>query len=105
MDLPNFLTRYSDGEIRLTGHRIGLYHLVSYYHQGESAEMLACRFPTLSLPLVHKVLAFYLENREEIDLFVTEYAAELERERASATPVDWNALRRRLSEQVGEAKV
>jgi hypothetical protein len=34
MDLPDFLTRWPDGEIVLTGHRIGLYHVVRCYMVG-----------------------------------------------------------------------
>jgi uncharacterized protein (DUF433 family) len=59
MNLPDFMTQLPDGEIRVSGHRIGLYHLVQCYNEGESAEMTASRYPTLTLPLVHKALAFY----------------------------------------------
>ena len=44
MTLPDFLCD-DDGEIRLRGHRIGLYHVVARYNEGYSAEMLACQFP------------------------------------------------------------
>jgi hypothetical protein len=44
---------------------------VYYYNEGYSAEMLACEYPTLSLALVHKVIAFYLENADEVDKYVT----------------------------------
>jgi hypothetical protein len=63
VQLPAFLTQPQDSEIRLMDHRIGLYHLIQHYNEGESAEMLACRYPTVPLALVHKVLAFYLENQ------------------------------------------
>jgi hypothetical protein len=46
VQLPAFLTQLQDGDIRLTGHRIGLYHLVRHYNEGESAEMLAAPYPT-----------------------------------------------------------
>jgi hypothetical protein len=55
--LPPCLHWHPDGEIRLTGHRIGLYHFVYYSNQGFTAEMLVCQFPTLELALVHKVIA------------------------------------------------
>jgi uncharacterized protein (DUF433 family) len=58
MTLPDFLTQAPDGEIRLAGHRIGLFHVVQGYNEGESAEMLASRYPTLPLSLVHKAIAF-----------------------------------------------
>ena len=61
--LPDCLHWSSDGEIRVVGHRIGLYHLIFFYNEGFSAEMLLCQFPTLELVAIHKVIAFYLENR------------------------------------------
>ena len=64
-DLPDFLTREATGEIRLSGHRIGLFHVVHYYNEGYSAEMLVCQFPTLPLALIHKVIGFYLENKAD----------------------------------------
>ena len=39
MNLPDFLTPEPTGEIRVTGHRIGLFHIVQYYNDGYSAEM------------------------------------------------------------------
>jgi hypothetical protein len=41
VQLPEFLTD-AGGEIVLSGHRIGLYHVVQRYNEGDSAEMLAC---------------------------------------------------------------
>jgi uncharacterized protein (DUF433 family) len=86
MTLPEFLTRHEKGEIRLAGHRIDLFHLVSYYNEGYSAEMLLGQFPTLNLALIHKVIAFYLENKTEVDAYVARCEAEIERSRA-ATPL------------------
>src|SRR5580658_4551067 len=48
-ELPEFLTRNRYGEIRLTGHRIGLLHLVDRYNQGLSPEAILCDYPSLSL--------------------------------------------------------
>ena len=56
MTLPDSLTQDPDGFIHVTGHRIGLQHLVHYYNEGYSAEMLACEYPTLSLATIHKIL-------------------------------------------------
>jgi uncharacterized protein (DUF433 family) len=70
MNLPDFLTRETTGEIRLRGHRIGLCHLVTYYNDGYSAEMLACQYPTLPLALIHNTIGFYLDNQAEVDSYV-----------------------------------
>ena len=87
MILPDFLTR-ADGEIRVTGRRIGLYAVVCLYREGWTAEQIAEEFE-LDLDLVHKVLAFCLENQEDVDAYVDAYRAELERQEAmySGSPV------------------
>ncbi len=94
--LPGFLRRAAFDEIVLTGHRIGLYHLVRCYHDGYSAEMLAEQFPTLPLSLINKVIAFYLENQEEIDHYVARVDQELERQRSTGRHLDVKALQERL---------
>ena len=70
LELPDFLTRNRHGEIRLTGHRIGLLHMVDRYNQGFSPEAILCDYPSLSLALIHKVIAFYLDNQAEVDSYV-----------------------------------
>lgn len=97
MDLPEYLTRGPLGEIRLTGHRIDLYHFVYYYNEGYSAEMLLCQFPTLRLALIHKVIAFYLDNRTEVDAYVAEVQAQIQEQRATGLHVPGLVeLRKRL---------
>ena len=79
MNLPDFLIDHPDGEIRLTGHRIGLLHVVDCYNEGLTAEGIAVEYPTLSLAHIHKTLGFYLENRDEIDAYVARCHEEIER--------------------------
>lgn len=96
--LPEFLTRDPDGFIHLTGHRVGLQHLVYYYNEGYSAEMLLADYPTLSLALIHKVIAFYLENRGEVDHYVAQCEAEFNAQRsAAAKGPSTDELRERLA--------
>jgi len=104
MKLPEFLTQDDLGFIAITGHRIGLHHVVSLYNEGWSVEMIACEFDTLSLAEIHKVIAFYLDNREAVDAYVREENAELERQRAATPPgVTLAELRRRI-ESMRQAK-
>ncbi len=102
MDLPDFLTE-SEGEIRIAGHRLELEHLVDAYNNGDSAEMLASRFPTLSLSLVHRVIAFYLDHQDEVDAYVARCAGERAGQRAKGQIVDLTALRQRLAEGLSPA--
>jgi uncharacterized protein (DUF433 family) len=97
MDLPDFLTRHPHGEVRLAGHRIGLFHVVERYKEGQSAEAIAQHYPSVPLLLVYKALVYYLEHREEVDRYVTECRAEIDRQAAARQPgPDLNELRRRL---------
>jgi uncharacterized protein (DUF433 family) len=97
MMLPEFLSRDASGDIHLTGHRIGLFHLVHYYNEGYSPEMLVCQYPTLPLALIHKVIAFYLENRAEVDAYVLTCSEELSRQRGTNPKrLDVATLRQRL---------
>ena len=83
MTLPDFLTD-TDGYIRLTGHRIGLVDIVYYFNEGYSPEMLMGQYPTLPLALIYKVIAFYLENQDQVDAYVATDQAEVERHAAAA---------------------
>jgi uncharacterized protein (DUF433 family) len=95
MQLPDFLHEVEPGEIRFVGHRIGLYHVIDFYHDGYTPEMLHEEFPTLSRELIQRVLAFYQDNKAEVDEYVAWYRAELERQRASLPVVDLEELMRR----------
>ena len=96
MILPDFLTQDVDGEIHMTGHRIGLYTVVRCYREGYTAEKIAEEFPTLRLDLERDVLAFYQANQAEVNAYVDEYRAELERQEAAPRKgPDLEELRRR----------
>jgi uncharacterized protein (DUF433 family) len=98
MTLPEYLTQDADGHIHVTGHRIGLEDLVYYYTEGYTPEALRDAFPTLSLALIHKTIAFYLENQLVVDAYVATGEAEMERQRAAAPRgPDAVELRRRLA--------
>ena len=84
MKLPEFLKKDADGFVHFAGHRIGLQHIVYYYNQGYSPEMLVSEYPALSLAVLHKTIAFYLENQAEIDRLIAESHDNLEQTRATA---------------------
>ncbi len=96
--LPPDLLWHPDGEIRLAGHRIGLYHFVLYYNEGYTAEMLLGQFPTLDLALIHRVIAFYRTHSKEVDAYILRYRSELDQYRATGTHAPGPAdLRSRLA--------
>ena len=69
--LPPFLQHESGTDfIRFTGHRIGLAEVIRCYNEGDSAELLRARFPTLPLATIYSALAFYLEHEIDVDRYV-----------------------------------
>jgi uncharacterized protein (DUF433 family) len=78
MDLPDFLQPV-DGEIRLKGHRVALVHVVKLYTSGYAVEMIGAQLPTLPLAQIHKVVAFYLDHRDELDALVADHDREMDR--------------------------
>jgi uncharacterized protein (DUF433 family) len=99
MQLPDFLTEVPFGETRLTGHRIGLYHVLHDYREGYSPERLHEEFPSLSLELIHKVLAFYRDHQAEVDAYMARCRAESERNRQAGKGFDLEELMRRRQTQ------
>ena len=98
MTLPDYLTQDVGGYIHVTGHRIGLQEVVYYYNEGYSPEALLEAFPTLTLALIHQVIAFYLDHQADVDAYVGACEAEMERQRAAAPcGPDAAELRRRLA--------
>jgi len=98
MDFPDFLVHQPDDEIVLAGHRITIVNVLDCYNDGDSVEMIAAKFPTVALATLHKVVAFYLENRDKIDAYLKQYHIDLDRARASGsfTPTT-QELRQRLA--------
>jgi uncharacterized protein (DUF433 family) len=103
MDLPPFLTRHQYGEIRLTGHRIGLFHVVESYNEGMSAEQIQDEFPSLPLDLIRGTLAFYLAQKGEVDAYVARCREELDRQYAAHEPGPGVLKIRRIVERLRQA--
>ena len=83
MELPPFLTKMKYGDIRLTGHRIDLLHVVDLYKDGKTVGEICYEFDTLSIPLVRQVIEFYLANKSEVDDYVAKCHAEIDRQAAA----------------------
>ena len=97
MHLPDFLAQDGYGYIHLAGHRIGLRHVVDLYNEAYTPERLLDHFPTIPLALIHTVIAFYLENRAEVDAYILQCRQTLDREVAARPPgPDAAELRRRM---------
>jgi uncharacterized protein (DUF433 family) len=100
MTLPEFLTRDDLGAIRIAGHRVGLEHLLHLYNQGYSPEMMWEEYPAISLAVVHKVIAFYLENTAAVDDYLAGTRAAIQEQKSTARPApSRDELRRRLQQR------
>ena len=100
MNLPEFLVDHPDGEIQLAGHRIGLYTVIRLAKEGRSPDEIHAELPTLETDLIRRVIAFYHANLPEVDRYVDQYAAELDR--LAALPPrgpSLDVLRQRLEER------
>jgi uncharacterized protein (DUF433 family) len=100
MDLPDFLTRWPNGEIGLTGHRIGLYSVIGRHQQGYTPDQIHDEFPTLAPDLIRGVIAFRDAHPAEVDAYVAEYRADLDRQEAASEPsLAVLRIRRRMAEK------
>jgi uncharacterized protein (DUF433 family) len=98
MDLSSFLTRGALGEIRLTGTRIDLMHVIDLSREGRTAEQIAEQFD-LAAGLIRQVLAFSEDNRAAVDAYVAACHEEMDRRYAAHRPAPSTprlALLRRL---------
>jgi uncharacterized protein (DUF433 family) len=67
-----------DGTVRVTETRVPLETIVYAFCQGATPEAIADNYPKLTPPQIYTVLAFYLANRQDVNLYVAEQAARSE---------------------------
>lgn len=64
------------GTARIANTRVTLETVLWTFNEGASAEEIVSRFPSLRLADVYAVIAHYLHNRDEIDLYLRETEAQ-----------------------------
>ncbi len=77
IDVP--IRQDPSGKIRVGGTRVLLELVIHAFQSGESAEGIVDSYPSLSLADVYAVLAYYLNHRAEIDVYVQQADATAER--------------------------
>ena len=60
------------GRARVEGTRIRVYNVVSVHKEGASDERIREAYPDLTPAQIHAALAYYYDNREEIDAELAE---------------------------------
>ena len=80
--LPVPLHELPDGTLRIVGTRVPLDTVLHFHLAGESAEAIHDSFPTVSLADVYACVAYYLQNRQEIDAYLARREQQAETMRA-----------------------
>jgi uncharacterized protein (DUF433 family) len=98
------LDLYEGKVYRVRGTRVPLQTVVEAFNLGMSAEGIADAFPSLDLPDVYAVIAYYLRHRSEVDEHLAHLGKEGERRVAQATgPAEYQAWREQLLARSGRA--
>jgi uncharacterized protein (DUF433 family) len=103
--LPPFLTEVEPNEIRLTGRRLGLYHVISFHREEGMDEEALAEWFDIPREEVRNVLAFYADNRAEVDAYVDWYKAELDRHYREEGGRGLEELRRRVLARGGDVSI
>ncbi|MBX9656923.1 MAG: DUF433 domain-containing protein [Nitrospiraceae bacterium] len=71
---PDLLSPTSEGSIRIAGTRVTIEAIVQGFLDGATPEEICQDFPSLALPQVYDVLAFYLTHQHEVETYLREQA-------------------------------
>ena len=103
--LPDILEEV-DGEYKVKGHRITLYHIVTAFNERWiGPHSMVFHYPTLSLYEIEKVLEFYRANQEAVLDYVRRYKAVLEEQYQAGNKIDLEELRRRFEAKLAATRV
>lgn len=86
--MPTQYVEQHEGVYRVAGSRVSLDSLVHAFWDGKSAETIAQSFPTLTLEQVYGAIAFYLQHRAEIDVYLQQGQRDYETQRQAAREAD-----------------
>jgi uncharacterized protein (DUF433 family) len=75
------------GTLRLAGTRVTLDSVVALYSRGETVEGLAEAFPSVPLPDLLAVLAYYLRHRAEVEAYLARQRVKEQRARAKVSDI------------------
>lgn len=94
------------GGMRVKGTRIPIDTIIAVFYNGASPEAIVDMFPTLKLADVYSVLSFYLQRRDEVDVYLAERERKGEELRAEIErKFPQNGLRERLLARKAQLEV
>jgi uncharacterized protein (DUF433 family) len=74
MDIDKYFDHLASDDIRIKGTRIGIESvLYEYIHREQSPEAIANSFPSITLEKVYATILYYLQNKQAIDAYMTEW--------------------------------
>ena len=68
LDIPIYMDE--QGQFRIGKTRVLLHLVIHAFNLGETAEGIIESYPSLSLADVYAVIAYYLENRVDVDVYI-----------------------------------
>ena len=86
---PVPLRVWEDGSIRVAGTRVFVDLVIHAYQDGRTPEQIVASYDTLQLADVYSVIAYYLQNKEQVDAYLRErerLAEEVRRENERRFP-------------------
>lgn len=99
VEIANLLVRTPHGTWRIAGTRVSLDSVVHSFCDGATPEEICQDFPGLSLTVVYAAIAYYLNNREQVDRYLqdAQQSAEELRQKLNSRHKDFvRDLRQRL---------
>ena len=103
---PPPLYETDQGAIRVQGTRVSLDTVIYHYRDGRTPESIVQSYDTLKLRDVYAIIAYYLDNRDAVDTYLTRReaeAAELRREIEALYPPG-ESLQAKLAARKAEAQ-
>ena len=70
MQLEDYFDFFSEDDIRIKGHRIGIDNVLEYFLEGYTPEEIAATYPGLSLEKIYATITYYFQNRSKIDAYL-----------------------------------
>ncbi len=76
MQMKDYVVKLENGAYRIANTKVSLDSVIYDFKQGKTPEQIVISFPTLKLEQVYGAIAFYLQNRQDIDEYLKQSEAE-----------------------------
>jgi len=91
------LSKLESGVIRVSGTRVSLDSVIYAFLDGSTPEEIVQQYPSLRLADVYTIVAYYLDNRAELDSYLSDRKAQrTELRKELETRYDLTGIRERL---------